>query len=90
MPRVTQVLSGRAGSGARVCLAPKAAFFPQTHFAVFLPQAIVKILCQKVLTTNVFDSGTNRKSLGGLDDMWEWLPMRYGLVGMGWAVREAG
>lgn len=65
-PRVTQVLSGRAGNRAQVCLAPKVTFFPLNHGAVFLSKAIVKILCQKVLTTRVSDSRMNRKSLSGL------------------------
>lgn len=43
-----------------------------------------------MLIINVFDSGMNRKFFGGLGDVWEWLFMRYGFVGMGWVVREVG
>lgn len=43
----------------------------------------------EMLTANASDSGMNRKSLGGPGGMWKWLPMRYGFVGLGWAVREA-
>ena len=89
-PRVTQVLSGRAGSSAQVCLAPKVTFFPLNHGAVFLPKAIVKIPCQKVLTTNVSDSGMKRKSLSGPMTRGSGCPWDMGLQGWIWLSERRG